>query len=288
MTIGQPDGRRVTVPALVALLLLPWPAVTAAADLRLLDAALRPPEAPAVPAAARRDIAELLRASALAAGPIVARADGADEPPPPSGAADAGSTEDAAKQGDANKGEANKEKPAQKQGEKPAAAAPGSLDFDLLGAPTKPPAVDEGALRLRRSMLTWHQGVGLGMFALQLATTIVGQLSYDDKFLGDNTGKYVQPHAVLAFSTLAAFAAAGALALLAPSPLEKHEGFDRVALHKIAMFTAAAGMVAQGVIGVWTQSREGYLNQQSIGTAHLVIGYVTLAAVATGIGALVF
>jgi hypothetical protein len=54
------------------------------------------------------------------------------------------------------------------------------------------------------------------------------------------------------------------------------------------MLVATAGMVAQGVLGIWTQSREGYLNQQSIATAHLVVGYVTLAAVATGVGALVF
>lgn len=169
-----------------------------------------------------------------------------------------------------------------------AAPKPGSLDFDLLGAPPKSDQVDEDALRLRRKMLTWHQGVGLGMFALQLATTVVGQLNYNDKFGGDNTGKYEQPHAILAYTTLAAFAAAGALALLAPAPIERGEGFDRVSLHKLSMFTAAAGMLAQGVLGIWTQSREGYLNQQSIGTAHLVIGYVTLAAVATGVGALVF
>lgn len=169
----------------------------------------------------------------------------------------------------------------------PTTQAP-SLDFDLLGAPQTTKVVDQEALDRRRTLLTWHQGVGLGMFALQLATTAVGQLNYDDKFGGDNTGKYVQPHAILAFSTLAAFAAAGTLALLAPKPLERDEGFDRVSLHKLSMIVATAGMVAQGVLGVYTQSREGYLNQQSIATTHLVIGYVTLAAVAVGIGALVF
>ncbi len=178
-----------------------------------------------------------------------------------------------------------KEKPA----EHPKAAPDGrdSLDFDLLGTPAKSQQVDEHALRLRRTMLGWHQGVGLGMFVLQLATTLVGQLNYDDKFGGANTAKYVQPHEVLAFSTLAAFAAAGTLAILAPAPLKRDEGFDRVTLHKLSMFTAALGMAAQAGLGIWTQSREGYLNQQSIGRAHLILGYVTLAAVATGIGALV-
>jgi len=178
-----------------------------------------------------------------------------------------------------------KEKPAGDQGTTP--KKPDSLDFDLLGEPEKPPQVDEHALRLRRTMLTWHQGVGLGMFALQLATTVVGQLNYNDKFGGANTGKYVQPHAVLAFSTLATFAATGALALLAPAPIKRSEGFDRVSLHKLSMLAATAGMLTQAALGIWTQSREGYLNQQGIGTAHLVVGYVTLAAVAVGIGALV-
>jgi hypothetical protein len=165
---------------------------------------------------------------------------------------------------------------------------PTSLDFDLLGAPKQEQPVDEGALRQRRRLLTWHQGVGLGMFALQLATTVVGQLNYDDKFGGDNSGKYVQAHSLLAFSTLVTFAAAGTLALLAPAPIHRDEGFDRVTLHKIAMAVATAGMVAQGVLGVYTQSREGYLNQQTFGKVHLAIGYATLAAVATGVAALVF
>lgn len=163
-----------------------------------------------------------------------------------------------------------------------------SLDFDLLGAAKPVPQVDDQALRLRRTLLDWHQGVGLAMVGLQLATTLVGQLNYDDKFGGPNTNKYAQAHALLAYSTFAAFVAAGTLALVAPAAPERRDGFDRISLHKIAMFTATGGMVAQAVLGIWTTGREGYLNQQSIATAHLAIGYVTLAAVLTGVGALVF
>jgi hypothetical protein len=169
------------------------------------------------------------------------------------------------------------------------APSPGSLEFDLLGAPPPQPQVDEGALRLRRTMLTLHQGIGFGLVALQLATTIVGQLNYSDRFAnGPSTGKYQLTHAALAYSTLVVFAGDGLLALLAPAPPEKREGLDRVTLHKIAMLTAAAGMVAEGVLGVATTQREGYLNQPSFATAHLVVGYVTLAAVLSGVGVLVF
>jgi hypothetical protein len=172
---------------------------------------------------------------------------------------------------------------------KPGTPSPGSLEFDLLGAPPPQPHVDEGALRLRRTMLTLHQGIGFGLVALQLATTIVGQLNYSDRFAnGPSTGKYQLTHAALAYSTLIVFAGNGLLALLAPAPPEKREGLDRVTLHKVAMFTAAAGMVAEGVLGVATTQREGYLNQPSFAAAHLVVGYVTLAAVLAGVGVLVF
>jgi hypothetical protein len=166
---------------------------------------------------------------------------------------------------------------------------PPPLDFDLLGTPPPQPKVDEGALRLRRTMLSVHQGAGFGLLALQLATTVVGQLNYSDRFAGGpSTGRYQLTHKVLAYSTLGVFAADGLVALLAPSPLRRNEGFDRVTLHRIAMFTAAGGLLAQAILGITTREREGYLNQQGFATAHLVVGYVTLAAVGVGVGALIF
>jgi hypothetical protein len=164
-----------------------------------------------------------------------------------------------------------------------------SMDFDLLGEPAKPPPqVDARALRLRRTMLKTHQAMGLGLFGLQLATTVVGQLNWSDKFAGGpNTAKYQQPHAILAYTNLAAFVATGAVALLAPAAQgARSGGFDRVTLHKVSMFTAAAGMLAQGALGIYTARREGYQNQERIGTIHLAIGYATFAALAAGVGAI--
>ena len=180
----------------------------------------------------------------------------------------------------------------QKPAGPPAPSAPTpapSLDFDLLAPPPPPPGQDP-ALARRRTLLDWHQGLGIGLFGLTLATTVVGQLNYDDRFVGSrpSTGNYLAPHAVLATSTLVAFAATGMLALLAPAPPVRRDGFDRITLHKIAMFTAAAGMAAEGALGLWTQRREGYLNQESLARAHLVLGYVVLAAVTTGVAAIVF
>jgi len=164
-----------------------------------------------------------------------------------------------------------------------------SLDFDLLGEAKPPPeTADAGKLRLRRKMLTVHQGIGLGLLGLQLATTVVGQLNYLDQFAdGPQTMQYRLAHKTLAYSTLGVFAVDGLIALLAPSPKTPRK-FDRVMIHRIAMFTAAAGMVTQAILGIYTRGRVGYLDQESYATAHLIVGYVTLAAVLTGAAALVF
>jgi hypothetical protein len=170
----------------------------------------------------------------------------------------------------------------------PSASSPG-MDFDLLGEAKPPPAPDAGALKLRRNMLTAHQAVGFGLIGLQLATTVVGQLNYSDRFAGGpSTARYQTTHAALAYTTLGVFVANGAIALLAPSPVKRPMQMDRVMVHRISMFTAAAGMAAQGVLGVMTRNREGYLNQPRFATAHLVIGYTTLAAMVTGVGAIVW
>ncbi len=172
--------------------------------------------------------------------------------------------------------------------ESPAPAAQ-TLDFDLLAPPPPAPHVDEAALHRRRTLLNIHQAFGLGMFGLALANTVVGQLNYSDRFAsGPSTGKYQLAHRITAWGTVGAFTATGLLAVFAPNPLPKTGGFDRVTVHKIAMFTAAAGMATEAALGVWTASREGYLNQPNLAAAHLAIGYATFAAISLGVGVIVF
>jgi hypothetical protein len=172
-----------------------------------------------------------------------------------------------------------------------AAARPSapSLDFDLLGEAKPPPeTADAGKMRLRRKLLTVHQGIGLGLLGLQLGTTVVGQLNYSDRFGGGpDTGRYRLAHKTLAYSTLGVFAVNGVLALLAPSPNTPRK-LDRVQIHRYAMLAAAAGMLTQGILGIYTRERIGRLDQDELATAHLVVGYATLAALLTGVGALVF
>jgi hypothetical protein len=174
-----------------------------------------------------------------------------------------------------------------------AAAAPAagpSLDWDILGDAPKPqvPKEDPSARR-RRTMLNMHQAAGIVLYGLQLTSTVVGQLNYNDKFGIDNTAQYKLSHQVVVYTNLAAFATAGGLALFAPGAKgPKSEGIDRITVHKIAMAVATVGMIAQGVLGIQTARREGYLDKQDYGKAHLAVGYATLAAMSVGVGVLVF
>jgi len=164
------------------------------------------------------------------------------------------------------------------------------LDFDLLGKPPPVARVDDAALKKRRWMLDLHQNAGLGLLALQLATTATGQLNYLDKY-GANapvTGRYEATHTVLSFTTLGVFALNGGLALLAPGLPQEKTSYDRLTLHKVGMALATAGMLAQGVVGVNADLREGRTDQARLARTHLVIGYATLAAVGVAVGALVF
>jgi hypothetical protein len=54
------------------------------------------------------------------------------------------------------------------------------------------------------------------------------------------------------------------------------------------MLVATLGGVADAVLGILTVSREGYSNQAAFATAHLVVGYATAGALATGVTTLFF
>ena len=176
-----------------------------------------------------------------------------------------------------------------------AAADPsGGFDFNLLPAASEQPApVDaklEKAIKTRRSMLELHQGFGIATVVLMAATVVVGQLNYSDRFGGGSgTGRFELLHDSLASVTTLTFATAGLLALLAPVPLKKtSEGIDTITIHKWSMLGASLGMATEIALGILTASREGFANQPSLATTHLVIGYATAGFLGTGVAALFF
>jgi hypothetical protein len=181
----------------------------------------------------------------------------------------------------------------QPEGRTPAAQ---DQDFDLL-APQKAP--DEATrvkdvelmhdLGRRRTMLQLHQLGGYATMATMTAAVVLGQVNYLDKYGGGgDTGRWITPHAIAAFTAAGVFTATGLLALLAPSPLDKPARVDTVTLHRVAMAVAAAGLAAQVVLGPITASKEGQVSQRDFALAHQIIGYTTLVATYTGFLVLTF
>ncbi|TMA29119.1 MAG: hypothetical protein E6J78_03755 [Deltaproteobacteria bacterium] len=173
---------------------------------------------------------------------------------------------------------------------------PPSEDFELLPkeAAPDPAALQrqkelEAKLSLRRRMLQLHQLGGFLTLGSMSLAVIFGQLDYMDKYGGrGDTGNFHQWHRWTAYGSAAIFAATGALAVFAPSPLEKPLRLDTATLHKAAMATATAAMAAEVVLGIVTGSREGRLSQRDFALAHQIIGYTALVATFAGFTVLTF
>ena len=163
---------------------------------------------------------------------------------------------------------------------------PEALDFDLLDAPAAAAHPDEAALHRRRTLLNVHQAAGLGLVAMELTTTVLGQLNDYDLFHREQpTYRYNDLHGLFARATAVLFVGTGALALLAPAPIREPRSLDRTTVHRIAMAAATAGMATEVVLGPIAGQDSAHRARWS--GLHLAVGYATLAALSTGVGALV-
>jgi hypothetical protein len=171
----------------------------------------------------------------------------------------------------------------------------GDMGFDLLGEskPRERSAEDlriEHEVAVRRTMLTTHQVAGLTTLGLLATTSVMGQLSYMDRFSSNapGTGRFERPHTILAGATVVGFAATGLLAMFAPVPYEKPLRVDTTLAHKLFMGGATLGMLAEAGLGIYTAGREGYGNQRQLAQIHQAIGFTTLGCMGAGAGAFVF
>jgi len=172
--------------------------------------------------------------------------------------------------------------------------APSTLDFELL--PPEPPPDPaklltlEHDVRVRRSLIQWHTGLGIATTILMAATVITGQLDYTDRFGGGtSTGQYEAWHTGFEALTTTTFAVDGLLALFAPVPYPKEDhSVSSLTVHKVAMIIATLGFASEVPLGIVTVAREGHADQSSLALVHLVVGYVTSAAMVAGVSALGF
>lgn len=145
-------------------------------------------------------------------------------------------------------------------------------------------------VKLRRTLLTAHQALGIATWAALAGTTVIGQLELNDKYrLGSPTpDRFELLHFGLAMGSTGLFAATGLFALLAPRPYELRSGFSTSTLHRILVGIATAGMLAQVGLGLYAHRLEGALDQRVVAQAHQIIGYGTLGALTVAAAVLVF
>jgi hypothetical protein len=183
----------------------------------------------------------------------------------------------------------------------PEATAP--EDVDLLPPEKAPDAATleqrkeiNDKIRRRRTMLQLHQLGGFATLASLTVAVTLGQLDYLDKYAGGgDSGRWITPHAIAAYSAAAIFTGTALLAVLAPNPTEKPLRLDTATLHKTAMSIAALGYVSQIVLGILSARSEGAqvspaarLRQRDFALAHQIVGYATFAAAAGGFLVLTF
>jgi hypothetical protein len=138
-------------------------------------------------------------------------------------------------------------------------------------------------------MLQLHQGLGFAMAAGLTTTVVLGQLQLNDSFRGGEDNRKLLPwHRGFVIGTSALFVTVGMLGVLAPTPYEKPPRWDTVRFHKLFMAIATVGMLAQAVLGHLAVENYGDLSEPRLVTAHQIVGYATLGAVAAGMVSLAF
>jgi hypothetical protein len=180
-----------------------------------------------------------------------------------------------------------------------AAVPPPNLDFNFFTDTTAetqarltavaPPAEAER----RRAMLKTHQALGLTTLGLMAASSVVGQLNYNDMYAAHpaGTGNYIWPHRVLAYGSAAAFATTASFALFAPENESARNGFDTTVAHKIAVSGATLGMLSQIGLGFVTARYAGAGNPRDLSKlarTHQIIGYATTGCMAIAASVWVF
>jgi hypothetical protein len=142
------------------------------------------------------------------------------------------------------------------------------------------PQKRKSELSLRRSMLTWHQRLGIITWALMSTTVLAGQLTLN------GNRKYRDWHGPLADATIIGYSATALLAILSPPPLIRRNGeHDTVFWHKLLAFVHAAGMIALPLLANSIVSRSrfnGVRGQERFNEAraraHQITAYVTYTA----------
>lgn len=135
-------------------------------------------------------------------------------------------------------------------------------------------------LEIRRSMLQWHQRMGLLTFGALTTQVVLGEL------MVDNPAEHFQDlqpiHRTLGYVTFGTYMTTASLSVFAPPARVYRNGFSSIKLHRILALIHFAGMAIQPWLGVRLSEATGAAYDQRL-DQHRWVGRITLAAYTTAL-----
>lgn len=138
----------------------------------------------------------------------------------------------------------------------------------------------EHELKVRRTMLKIHQGVGITTAAAMLAQGIVGSKLYRN--YSDDLKKV---HTGLATGINIGYITTGLMSFAAPPPLVTGKRFDNIKLHKTLAIVHISGMIATNILSHQIAKSQ---DPQQLRTFHKAAAFTTFGAYAAAIASVKF
>ncbi len=124
----------------------------------------------------------------------------------------------------------------------------------------------EKEIKLRRTLLTIHQTLGILTWFSMAATVTAGQLWLDGKLDSPSL------HRTLKYPTIIGYSLTGLFSVISPPPIERRKEFSTISIHKTLAWLHFAGMVATPILGRLILSSNDYYKSARF---HQIVGYST-------------
>jgi hypothetical protein len=148
-------------------------------------------------------------------------------------------------------------------------------EHGLVRAVGLAPSTRRGELVLRRSMLQWHQRMGLATLGVMTAQVILGELIAADRV---EHSDLIPTHRTLGYVTFGMYLGTASLSLGAPPARRYGGGFSNVQLHRYLALVHFTGMMAQPWLGQHIGGATSLESYESRLRTHQWVGRITYTA----------
>ena len=148
-------------------------------------------------------------------------------------------------------------------------------------------------LEVRRGMLTIHQIGGFVTLGLLVPTMVYGQRNlqnWNDAVLANKpfNRQLNRTHIMWANLAFISYVTTAALAILSPPPLIRRSEASTITTHKLLAWIHFAGMMAMPILGSLAAHAKTVDQANTLRTVHEIVGYGTVAALATAMIVITF